>query len=457
MKKFVSMIVCMLLAICSVFSLVGCNDGGKGDELVIWTFTDEVKTMVEKYYKTEKPEAKIKVTVFEVNDMATKLDNVLRSKKNLPDVVAIEQRYIRKYATSGKLLDLSDMDSKTGEMYNFTKEAAKNNDGKVVAYAWQANPGVMYYRADMAKDILGVNNPDEMQSKVSTWTEFMKTAKLLKDANTEKFKDVRILSDNTAPARVIYSNRTSGWIKIDDEGKETLVIDPVLYEGENNLLDIVKALEVGDGEWGNTESYKPYINRNIERQSGWFADMSSDNVFSYLLPSYSLNYDFARYAKETKGKWAICNGPQEYTDGGTWLGIVKGSNKVESAKELIEYFTMNAEFLKKWAEDTGDFINNKTLMDQFANDSSKTHEVLADGQNQYKIFNRVAKNISCNNLTVYDSEFCESFKTWCINYAKIENLADTSKENAKKNALDAFISEVTGNYMDIIACPNPLG
>ncbi|MBQ8407147.1 MAG: hypothetical protein IJY38_04430, partial [Clostridia bacterium] len=174
-----------------------------------------------------------------------------------------------------------------------------------------------------------------------------------------------------------------------------------------------------------------------------------DKVFSYLLPSYSLQFDLKKYAENTTsgtstaGKWAVCQGPAIYSDGGTWLGVIKTSEKADKAKELIEYFTMNESFLRAWADDTGDFMNHQTLMTEYANDETKG-ETFLGGQNHYKLFNEVAKLVKGNNRTAYDSKINSMFSEWAINYAKMENVSSSS--TAKVDALNGFIEGVAGAY-----------
>ena len=122
------------------------------------------------------------------------------------------------------------------------------------------------------------------------------------------------------------------------------------------MLDVYKRLQIGDGTYGSGQ--KPYVNEQTYRQQGWFSDMSGDKVFGYLLSSYSLHYDLKANAKsvatgnDTSGKWGVCKAPVAYSDGGTWLAVLNTSDKKEEAQKLIEYFTMNEDFLTKWANDT---------------------------------------------------------------------------------------------------------
>lgn len=460
MKKLLSLFVCLLLAVSCFSSLIGC--GGGGDKLVIWSFTDEIGKMVNNYYLKsdleDKPEFEIKNV--EVNDLVTKLDSALKAKKNLPDIIAIEQKYIRKYAESGNLEDLSSLAEFSGEMYDYTKNAAKDKNGNVVAYAWQATPGVLYYRTDLAKTYLNVNNPEEMQEKVDTWEHFIETAQILNQSH------IKILSDLGAPSRAFLADRDGGWTVKGNDGSETLSIDPKLYTGEDgyNLFDVMKALQVGDGVWGRETQEECYVNQTTERTTAWFADMSQDNVFSFMLPAYSLNYDLKANCENkvagttTAGKWAICKGPLSYFDGGTWLGVIKGSDKAEKAKEIIKYFTMDENFLRQWATDTGDFMNNKKLMKEFAADDSKGSDFLTGKQNQYKIFGEVAAVIKGDNMTPYDSNIGEMFKQWAANYAKLDSslVPGITEANARREALAGFIEGVEGAYPKITVIENPV-
>ena len=443
MRKKICLLMSVAMSLSFAAAAAGCG-GGEGEGLVVWTFTDELGEMVENYYKKNvDPDAEINVQTIPVNDLSTRLDSAWRAKKNLPDIVAIEEKYIRKYADAeGMFEPLDDMLAEDNGMYEYTLDAARNADGNIIAYAWQATPGALYYRTDMAEEILGVTSPEEMQPLVATWADFLDTAKRLKDANTEHFSDIRILSDVAAPGRAFYSEREASWVV---DGK--LSIEEQLYEGEDSLYEIIKALQVGNGEWGEKED--PFINETTERTTAWFNDMSQDRVFSYLLPSYSLQYDLKKYAADeqagttTAGKWGVVQGPAIYSDGGTWLGIVSTSDKKEKAKELIRYFTMDESFLRAWADDTGDFMNNSALMAEYAADNERGEEFLG-GQNHYKLFNEIAAKIKGNNRTAYDSNINSMFNEWAINYAKMENV--NSAATAKADALAGFIDGVSAAY-----------
>ena len=63
---------------------------------------------------------------------------------------------------------------------------------------------------------------------------------------------------------------------------------------------------------------------------------------------------------------AFCAGPTNYFWGGTWLGVSTKCDNKSLAKQFVEFFTTNADTMKKYTEFTGDFCNNKTVMKDIA-------------------------------------------------------------------------------------------
>ena len=96
MRKKICLLMSVAMSLSFAAAAAGCG-GGEGEGLAGWTFTDELGEMVENYYKKNvDPDAEINVQTIPVNDLSTRLDSAWRAKKNLPDIVAIEEKYIRK-------------------------------------------------------------------------------------------------------------------------------------------------------------------------------------------------------------------------------------------------------------------------------------------------------------------------------------------------------------------------
>ena len=67
-----------------------------------------------------------------------------------------------------------------------------------------------------------------------------------------------------------------------------------------------------------------------------------------------------------EGNWRLVQGPQEYFWGGSWLCVSPNCDNKTEAARFIKYFTSDAETMEKYALASGDFVNNKTVMEKIA-------------------------------------------------------------------------------------------
>lgn len=434
MKKILALVLVVAMVLAMTLSLVACDSSG--DPIVIWTFTDELTQMIEEYYSVEYPDVEIEVITTPVSSMATKLDNAIATGTNLPDMVALEEEILSKYMSSGALASLENIatEENTANMYDYTLDAATDDDGNVLGMAWQATPGAFFYRRSMAIELWGTDDPTVVQSHVDTWDNFIETA-----ADLKSQIGVDILSSLTEPCKVFYAQRDCGWV----DSSNKLTISSNLYEGDDNLYDVLYALQ------GGTSSAL-YVNEQSEWNSGWFADMSSDNVFGFFLSSWGLHYNLKEYSVntttgfDTAGDWGVVQGPDAFSDGGTWLSVLSTSDKQEECEQIIEYFTCNEDFLTSWAESTGDYMNNKSVMSVISEDYS---EAFLGGQNHYEILYAAAEELEGNYLTKYDSTINATFQEWAVVYA----MGTDSMGNiyTKDAALEQFKLSVLAQYTTI--------
>lgn len=429
MKAYKPLLISLALSTITI-GLSACgssnNDNSNGNQMVILTFTDELKNMINNYYLKAHPEdvGKIKVEKSELNAMAQTLTQKMDNNgKNLPDMVALEAAVVlnfiepdyRKYLEP--LNDIIESTS-TDNMYSYTKDIVTADDGKIYGLAWQATPGGYFYKTDIAEKV-GINSYEEMQEQISTWEGFMDLAKKCEE------KNIKIVSSITEPAKVFLSSRSSSWVN-----DNKLTIDPILYEGDYSCMEIMHKLQQNKG----------YTSRSNERSSVWFNDIKSNDVLGYFASSWSLYYDLKEYAGDTAGNWAMCKGPHSFYNGGTWLSAMSTSSDENKAlaKKIIKYFTTDETFLENWGCETGDFMNNKKVMEKIKDDYSC--EFLG-GQNHLNILYNVAEEINGNLISPYDNKINSSFKTWAGNYAMESTAAKTIEK-----ALSSFKNSVLKNY-----------
>ena len=429
MKKSLIGLTTILLV---TLTTTGCGSKNK-EPLVVWTFTDELKELIDDYYIPNcQPDYEIDVKVYALDDLSTKLRQAISTNKNLPDLVALEAKVVLNYIDSGVLINLNDIVSTgaTDNMYSYTKDIV-TVDGNCYALSWQATPGGFFYRTDLAETHLGVTTPDEMQAKMSDWSKFIATAEELKE------KNVKIISSTIDPVKVFLGQRENGWV----DKQNNFIVDDSLIQynaetkefGTYNCFDVVKSIH---------ENY--YSNRTAERSTTWFSDMSGDSVFGYFMSAWGLAYDLKENSTKS-GDWGFIEGPGNFYSGGTWLSGLNTSSRVDDIKDIISYFTTNTDFLKDRALKSGDFMNNKQVMAEIKNNPSDESLEFLGGQNHYELMYDIAEKINGNLFTKYDSIIDGYFESIVGDYAQSKSYARTIQA-----AVTKFENTVKDKYSKVM-------
>jgi ABC-type glycerol-3-phosphate transport system substrate-binding protein len=382
-------------------------------KLTVWSHTDELREMVNNYFKPAYPRMQIQYTQTPSDQFQYKLDPVLASGRGSPDVITLERSFVRKYVESGHLMDLTDIyEANRNKMLAYPVEVGTYN-GRVYALSWQATPGAMFYRRSLAKKYLGTDDPAAVQEYFSSPDKFLKTAKILKEESGGKCVIVSSRTDLLIP---FLSARSQPWVV---NGR--LVIDPAVEK----YMDICKSLyenrlEGRVGQWSEE----------------WFAGMRGGlrdgngkalETFSYFLPTWGLHYVLKTNTPGTSGDWAMIPGPVPYFWGGTWIGAWKNTQNPDAAKEFIRYLTTDNGFLTSWAKETGDFVVNTEVVNRIKNNYNEHY---LGGQNQYAVFAEIANNIN-GRLTQKTDEVIED-----LFYEEVNNYIEGWK--SKEQALADF-------------------
>jgi len=376
-------VVCILLNGCSKKEETQAD----GNTLVVWSFTDEIGNMIN-YYKESHPD----VDVEYYQTSSDKLDLVLSTGQGIPDIIALESAFVRRYVESGLLLDITDVyEANRNKLLSYPVEAGTYK-GKVYGMSWQICPGAMFYRRSLAKKYLGTDDPKTVQTYFNNFNKFLETAKLLKDKSGGSCVVVSALGDLF---NSFMSARTDPWIV-----NNRLVIDPVMEQ----YMDMGKVLY--ENRWEG---------RTGQWSQDWFAGMKGNlkneygkpvEVFSYFLPTWGLRYVLKTNAPETSGDWAMIPGPSSYYWGGTWVGAYKDTKNVAAAKEFIRYVTTDDAFLEAWANDTGDIVSNINVINKIKDNYS---EPFLGGQNHYAEFAEMTKAVNEKPLLQESDEGIKSY------------------------------------------------
>jgi len=422
----------MAAALCAAaFAVVGCggskdssavssSTSGKKDSsnLVVWSFTDELKGMIDNYYTPAHPDVKVEYSMTPTDQFPNKLDPVLQSGNGCPDVFALENAFVRKYIESGLLLPLDDVYAEVKDKMADYPMQIGSYEGHVYGMAWQVAPGALFYRRSLAKKYLGTDDPVEVQKYVKDLDTFVQTAELLKQKSDGLCDIVSSSGDMFMPYK---GARKDPWV-VNDK----LVIDPAMEK----YMDMCKLMHDNH-----------YDGRVAQWSEGWYAGMKGtlkdekDNpveVFCYLLPTWGLHYVLKTNAPETSGDWAMCAGPASYYWGGTWIAAYKGTKNAAAAKEMIKYLATDDGFLEQYAKDSGDTVGNLNVQNKIKDTFSEPY--LA-GQNHYKDFCEMAKGIDGKLIQGTDQQIEQYFTEEVAAYA--------NGEKSKEQALSDFTAQVS--------------
>ncbi|MBR0473458.1 MAG: hypothetical protein IJJ19_00495 [Erysipelotrichaceae bacterium] len=414
MKKLLSAILAVLM----VVSLAACTKPAdptpapaeEGKVLNIWTWNEEFWGFLGKYYADEvvdattlkKGDVTIKRTTYPSDGGAYQdaLDEALLNQANAApdekvDLFLAEADYILKYTNSEATMDVKSIGvTDFSNTYKYTVEAASDAKGVVKGVSFQCCPAAVIYRRSIAKDVLGTDDPAEVQAAMADWDKFNALAEQC------KAKGYYMISTTNATYRVFSNNVTSPWVV---DGK--LNIDANIEKWMDQSEEFVK------------NGYTHYTS-NI-----WGAEATEDmfgegKALCYFGPAWYFNFSMTNAQDKEKGSfgdWAICQGPQAFFWGGTWILAATGTDNPTMVADIMNTFINNEEVCEKLVRDEAQFSNNQVINNKLAADSTYGSEFLG-GQNDVAVFAELAKNIKFQNITQYDQLCNEGLQKYFTEY-----------------------------------------
>ena len=424
-------------------------DSGK-TVLNLWSFTDEIPKMVERYLELNPDFAEkyeVKVTIIATTDglYQPALDQALAAGgADAPDFYAAEAAFILKYAQGDAAkfaapyedlgIDLA-ADLKEADIAQYSVEiGTRPADGKVVALGYQATGGAFIYRRSIAKDAFGSDDPavvaEALGAGSGNWDKFFEAAETL------KAKGYGIISGDGDLWHAVENSSDAGWIV---DGK--LNIDPK----REAFLDLSKQLK-DNGYHNDTQDWT----------DAWYADMKDageKGVLGFFGPAWLINYVMAGNSGGTKagegtyGDWAVCAPPVGFFWGGTWVLANNDSPNKEAVGQIIRWITLDASengLQYMWANGTlngpggtKDSVASGTVMAK----SNGELEFLG-GQNMFDAF--VPANAYANGkcLTQYDETINSYWRDAVRQYTAGNMSRDEAIAAFKQNVADNLDVEV---------------
>lgn len=385
--------------------------------LNVWSSGEELGRFV-KNFNAENPDIKVNITVVPNADFIAKLTPTLSSGQGAPDIFTGESDYVKYLVDSGFWDDLRaepyKVEQYTGDIWDYIKSVGTDSTGAIRALSWQASPGSIMYRRDLAKKYLGTDDPAEVTKLLSSNDKMLETAKTLK----EKGK-VKMFASWQDIMNMQFSNRKQSWV-----ADNKLVLEDSML----SFMDMAKEI-VKNGYDLNVDPWSPE----------WSAAVESTDTFCYVLPTWGYQFVVKPTANTTKGQWALTEGPVPYVKGGTWLGIYKSSPNKEIAWAFLKYVTCDSKAQQAYASEYGEYVSLKSADEALAKGAGE--EVLG-GQNLYEFFNKQMEKIPSDLMTSYDGQINNAFLSATKAYA-------TGKVD-KDGAIKQFKNDVKTAYPDLV-------
>lgn len=416
------------------------NDG----KLVIWTHTNDLIDFGKQF--EEKTGVEVETVVIEPANYPTKVQTALLGGETEPDIIVGEPKMLEDFFDAGFFADLDQFGAQSyaDDIVDYVWEIGQDADGIQRAISYQITPAGIYYRRDIAQEVFGTDDPEEIGKKFADYSTIIETARELKAAG------YRIFSSD---AEMNVFSGDSAWVLEDG----TLNVD----QSRIDYMDLCVQLYQEDltayaVQW-STPWYQamagevPILTADIQNYADdsvnvWdanqfteaTADMDKTEVFAFGLPSWGV-LTMRDNVHETSGKWGVCAGPAYGFDGGTYIGISSQSARKETAWQFVKFCTLNEETADWWIEySEGDTVSLKSALEKHKDDENDVY----GGQKLYAFWLEQAEGIDISKVTRYDQAIGDAWGT-AISSIK-------TGEKTKEEAINEFYDVIESSYPDII-------
>lgn len=197
MKKLLAIVLVLTL----VFSLAACgqkpevdppapgNDGQTlSGTLEVWSSGEELGRFVEGFNKIY-PDVKVNITVVPNSDFIAKITPTLAGGQGAPDIFTGESDYVKYLVESGYWDDLkaAPYNADISDVWGYIVSVGSDSTGVLRALSWQASPGSVMYRRDMATKVLGTDDPEQVSAMLTDDAAMLDVAAKLKAEGIKMF------------------------------------------------------------------------------------------------------------------------------------------------------------------------------------------------------------------------------------------------------------------------------
>lgn len=408
-----------------------------GKVLNIYCWNDEFQRRIVAHYpgyeevdattgKIGDVEVKWNITPSDDNAYQNNLDETLLKQADAADddkidMFLLEADYALKYVDSDYTMPVADLgitDEDLSKQYQYTKDIVTDSNGNLKGVSWQGCPGVLFYNRDAAAEVLGTEDPAEVQEYVKDWATFNETAGKLKE------KGYKVTATVNDSYRVYSNNVTTKWVSDDNK----VQIDDNIKAWVDDSKALVDAGETTTAElWSDDWS------------KGFYPD---GKVFCYFGPAWLVNFSMAADTEGSigyNGRWGATEGPQGFYWGGTWCAAATGTDNANLVKDIMLKMTTDDTIMKEIIEQDDDFVNNQDVIAEMA--SSDYSSKILGGQNPLAIYSAGVETLDLSNISKYDQGCNEEFQGAMKNYFDGNSTYD--------EALQQFYTAIKEKYPEL--------
>ena len=412
------------------------------DKLVVWTLSNDLIDFGKRFQ--DETGVEVDTVVIEPADYPTKVQTALLAGESEPDVIVGEPQMLEDFYDAGFFANLDDFGAQdyADDIVDYVWQVGQDADGIQRAISYQITPAGFYYRRDIAQEVFGTDDPDEIGKLFSSYDKILETAQTLKDAGYRIF---------ASDAELQYFSGDSAWVI---DGK--LNVDQARYDYMDLCVDLYqKDLTAYANQW-STPWYQamagevPILSADIQNYADdsvnvWDAtqfeestkDMDKTTVFSFGLPSWGV-LTMRDNVGETSGKWGVCSGPSYGFGGGTYIGVSSQSKRQQTAWEFVKFCTLNEDTADWWIEySQGDTVSLKSALEKHKDDANEIY----GGEKLYSFWLQQAEGIDYSKVTRYDKAIGDA---WGEAISAIK-----TGQKSKDDAVNEFYDKVAATYPDI--------
>lgn len=421
------------------------NTSGEKQKLVIWTLAKDLETFAEKYME-ENNNVDVETVVIEPADYVTKVQTALNGGQTEPDIIVGEPQMLEDFYDAGYFEDLNqapyNAQDYKDQIVDYVWEVGQDSEGIQRAISYQITPAGIFYRRDIAQDVFGTDDPDEIGKLFKDYTTVLDTAQKVKDKGYRCF---------ASDAEMNFFSGDSAWVI---DGK--LNVDQARYDYMDLCVDLYQNdLTAYANQW-STPWYQamagevPILSADIQNYADdsvnvWdatefaeaTADMDKTQVFAYGLPAWGV-LTLRDNVGDTSGKWGVCSGPAYGMSGGTFIGISSQSERKDAAWDFIKFCTLNEDTANWWIEKSeGDTVSLKSVLEQHKDDENPVY----GNEKLYAFWLKQAEGIDYSKVTRYDKAIGDAWGN-AITAVK-------TGEKSKEDAVNEFYDVVQSTYPEI--------